>query len=149
MVILYQRIADMSSDFRNFLTNRRHRDIFVYRGRSFMGFAERLKTARVSLGMTQREVADKLGVTVSTYSGYETGKREPDVLKLKLLARILNTSGDVLLETGLGDDRNSRCPTSAEAERILRSLGANELRCATAQLKALYELRSAEKNTEK
>lgn len=114
-----------------------------------MGFAERLKTARVSLGMTQREVAEKLGVTVSTYSGYETGKREPDVLKLKLLARILNTSGDVLLETGLGDDRNSRCPTSAEAERILRSLGANELRCATAQLKALYELRSAEKNTEK
>ena len=41
-----------------------------------------------------------MGITKSTYCGYETGKRQPDVAKLKQLARILNTSGDVLLETG-------------------------------------------------
>ena len=40
-----------------------------------------------------------LGLTASTYCGYETGKRQPDVAKLKQLARILNTTGSFLLET--------------------------------------------------
>lgn len=40
------------------------------------------------------------GDTNSTYCGYETGKRQPDVAKIKQLAKILKTSGDFLLETG-------------------------------------------------
>ena len=58
-----------------------------------MGFSEQLKKARVSMGYTQQQVADALGLTASTYCGYETGKRQPDVAKLKQLARILNTTG--------------------------------------------------------
>lgn len=50
---------------------------------------------------TQQQVADLMGITKSTYCGYETGKRQPDVAKIKQLASILNTSGDILLETGL------------------------------------------------
>ena len=38
-------------------------------------------------------------LTASSYCGYETGKRQPDVAKLKQLARILNTTGSFLLET--------------------------------------------------
>ena len=64
-----------------------------------MGFSEQLKKARVSMGYTQQQVADALGLTASTYCGYETGKRQPDVAKLKQLARILNTTGSFLLET--------------------------------------------------
>ena len=64
-----------------------------------MGFSEQLKKARVSMGYTQQQVADALGLTASTYCGYETGKRQPDVAKLKQLARILNTTGRFLLET--------------------------------------------------
>ena len=56
-----------------------------------MGFSEQLKKARVSMGYTQQQVADALGLTASTYCGYETGKRQPDVAKLKQLARILET----------------------------------------------------------
>ena len=64
-----------------------------------MGFSEQLKTARIAMGYTQQQVADALGLTARTYCGYETGKRQPDVAKLKQLARILNTTGSFLLET--------------------------------------------------
>lgn len=65
-----------------------------------MAFAEQLKAARLAAGMTQQQVAEAMGITNSTYCGYETGKRQPDVEKIKQIAKILNTSGDVLLETG-------------------------------------------------
>ncbi len=65
-----------------------------------MGFPEQLKNARSRIGYTQQQVADLMGITKSTYCGYETGKRQPDVIKIKHLANILNTSGDILLETG-------------------------------------------------
>lgn len=69
-----------------------------------MGFSEQLKKARLNNGYTQQQVADLMGITKSTYCGYETGKRQPDVAKIKLLASILNTSGDILLETGFESD---------------------------------------------
>lgn len=69
-----------------------------------MGFPEQLKRARLSMDYTQQQVADLMGITKSTYCGYETGKRQPDVAKIKQLARILNTSGDILLETGLDQE---------------------------------------------
>lgn len=65
-----------------------------------MSFSEQLKKARLTIGYTQQMVADLMKITKSTYCGYETGKRQPDVAKIKQLANILNTSGDVLLETG-------------------------------------------------
>lgn len=65
-----------------------------------MGFPDQLKKARLNMNYTQQQVADLMGITKSTYCGYETGKRQPDVAKIKQLACILNTSGDFLLETG-------------------------------------------------
>ena len=65
-----------------------------------MSFCEQLKKARTNIGYTQEQVANSLGISKSTYCGYETGRREPDVIKIKELANILNTSGDILLETG-------------------------------------------------
>ena len=65
-----------------------------------MAFPEQLKKARLAIGYTQQQVADAMGITNSTYCGYETGKRQPDVAKIKQLAKILHTSGDVLLDTG-------------------------------------------------
>ena len=59
-----------------------------------------LRSARKAAGKTQQECADYLGVNYSTYSGYETGKREPDVLKIKKIAAFLGVTGDYLLETG-------------------------------------------------
>lgn len=72
-----------------------------------MSFPEQLKKARMEIGYTQQQIADLMGITKSTYCGYETGKRQPDVLKIKQLASILNTSGDVLLETNFINKENN------------------------------------------
>lgn len=66
-----------------------------------MGFSEQLKKARLNKGFTQQQIADLMGITKSTYCGYETNKRHPDVAKIKQLANILDVSGDVLLETDI------------------------------------------------
>lgn len=65
-----------------------------------MGFGENLKSARKSCGYTQQQIADLMKIDKSTYCGYERGKRQPDVQKIKQLSEILGISGDALLETG-------------------------------------------------
>ena len=72
-----------------------------------MGFGERLRAARESRGLTQQQVADQMGIDKSTYCGYETGKRQPDMGKLKMLSRILEISGDILLETEFAHTENA------------------------------------------
>ena len=64
-----------------------------------MGFAENLRKLRMMRGMTQVAMAERLGVDKSTYNGYESGKRKPDVQRIKEIAAILNVSADELLET--------------------------------------------------
>lgn len=79
-----------------------------------MSFHQKLKQARVAAGLTQQQVADALDITASAYCGYEIGKRQPDVQKIKMLARILGISGDELLETGFDSrtiDRDEHCST--------------------------------------
>lgn len=60
-------------------------------------FFENLKEARIASGLSQKEVAEQLGVAKSTYSLYESGRREPDVERIKKLAQILGVSSDALL----------------------------------------------------
>lgn len=48
-------------------------------------------------GMTQYELADKLGVSASAISRYESGRRKPSIVQLKRLAQILGCTTDQLL----------------------------------------------------
>ena len=52
-------------------------------------FNELLKSARLKAGLTQAQLAEKIGVPKSTYCNWEQGTREPNVLKLKQIARAL------------------------------------------------------------
>ena len=81
-----------------------------------MSFSEQLKKARLESGYTQQQVADLMGITNSTYCGYETGKRQPDVEKIRLIAKLLNTSGDILLETGFDINGTEKAPAPKERE---------------------------------
>ena len=81
-----------------------------------MSFSEQLKKARLEAGYTQQQVADLMGITNSTYCGYETGKRQPDVEKIRLIAKLLNTSGDILLETGFDIQGTEKAPAPKERE---------------------------------
>ena len=53
-------------------------------------FNENLKVARERRQLTQTQMADALGVAKSTYSLYESGKREPNVQTIKKISDILN-----------------------------------------------------------
>ena len=108
-----------------------------------MRFPEQLKKARQALGYTQRQVANAMGITNSTYCGYETGKRRPDVTKIKQLADILHTSGDVVLETcHLCKDQKRDNPRLYEAMLIFQSLRPEFQDYALEQIKHLAELQN-------
>lgn len=61
----------------------------------------RVKSARVNSGMSQQDLADKLGITKQSISQYERGVRTPDVETLVALGDVLNLSTDYL--TGRSD----------------------------------------------
>ena len=59
---------------------------------------EKLKSARISAGFTQEELAKINGVTKATISVYESGQREPPIKSLIALAKTLQISLDKLFE---------------------------------------------------
>lgn len=65
-------------------------------------FNENLKIARERKGLSQKDIAESIGVARSTYSLYESGNREPNVQTIKKIADILNVSADELL--GIDDE---------------------------------------------
>lgn len=80
-----------------------------------MEFHEKLQELRKKAGMSQLEVAKKIGVAKSTYSLYENGKRLPDVFKIKKIINALGATGDELLQINVPN--KSHC-FSGDAETI-------------------------------
>ena len=60
-------------------------------------FAERLKTLRREVDITQGKLADALGTTQRKISYWESGKIEPDLCDLWRLADFFDVSVDYLL----------------------------------------------------
>jgi len=60
-------------------------------------FAARLKAERKRLGWTQSYLANTLGISNGTISGYERNYREPDIETLWKLADLFNVSIDYLV----------------------------------------------------
>ena len=60
-------------------------------------FGNTLKTLRVKKNMTQAQLAQKLGLTKSVISAYETGLRLPSYDVLIHISKIFNVSTDYLL----------------------------------------------------
>lgn len=60
-------------------------------------FCENLKYIRKDIGLTQKQVAEKLGVVESCYANWEQGRTEPSISMLRNLSIILNVSIDDLI----------------------------------------------------
>lgn len=60
-------------------------------------FGEKLKEIREESKMTQKQLADKIGVNRATIAGYETKGKEPSYNTLIKIAQTLNCSLDYLL----------------------------------------------------
>ncbi len=60
-------------------------------------FRENLRELRIASGLTQREVAEKLGISQPSYIRYEIGTAEPTLENLGKLADLFDVSVDSLL----------------------------------------------------
>ena len=59
---------------------------------------QELTSARMDMGLTQRELAEKMNVTHSLIGKIETGDRRLDVLELIEYSKVLNLDIDSILE---------------------------------------------------
>lgn len=62
-----------------------------------MDFGKVLKEERKKRKFTQTEIAKLLSVDQTTYSGYESGRHEPDFDKLRAICLVFGCSADSLL----------------------------------------------------
>ena len=69
-----------------------------------VNMGEKLKSLRIEKNLTQKQVADRIGLAISAVSSYESGTRYPSYDVLVKLARIFHVSTDYLL--GMTDTRN-------------------------------------------
>ena len=65
---------------------------------------EKLKSLRIEKNLTQKQVADRIGLAISAVSSYESDTRYPSYDVLVKLARIFHVSTDYLL--GITNTRN-------------------------------------------
>lgn len=60
----------------------------------------RIKELRKKAGLTQQQLADKIGITYIQVGRYETGKSNPSADVLQKIADNLGTTGDFLMNGG-------------------------------------------------
>lgn len=69
-----------------------------------VNMGDKLKSLRIEKKLTQKQVADRIGLAISAVSSYESGSRYPSYDVLIRLAHIFHVSTDYLL--GMTDKRN-------------------------------------------
>ena len=62
-----------------------------------MTFSEHLLELRLQNGLSQKGIAQAIGIAVKTYQRYEYGEREPDLSTLIALADYYDLSLDLLV----------------------------------------------------
>lgn len=69
-----------------------------------MEFNQRLKELRTKAGLTQKKVAEDLGIVYQSYQKWELGKRNPNGKTLEQIANYFHVSIDSLV---FGEDNTS------------------------------------------
>ncbi|KPV41990.1 helix-turn-helix domain-containing protein [Alicyclobacillus ferrooxydans] len=85
-----------------------------------MSFGDRLARLRKNKGLSQYELADRLGFSRGKLANYEQGQREPDYATLKQLADFFEVTTDYLL----GHDTSSNNISTEETD-FLRWIDEN------------------------
>ena len=62
-----------------------------------MSIGVRIRQLRIKQNLTQKELADKIGITASTVTKYENGSLEPNISCIKSLSKLFNVTTDYLL----------------------------------------------------
>ncbi len=87
-------------------------------------FGDRLKTLRLKNKLTQSQLAQKLGLTKSVISAYETGIRLPSYDILICIAQIFKVSTDYLLGIEMKKEIDLSGLTDPEIDALLNLIKA-------------------------
>lgn len=90
-------------------------------------YSDKLKQLRKEKGLTQRELAEKLGLGKSAIGMYESGKRTPEFETLEMICDFFNVNMDLLSDVK---------STSAPAPQEESTLSAHEKAMVNAYHKA-------------
>ncbi|KYC71666.1 helix-turn-helix transcriptional regulator [Heyndrickxia faecalis] len=90
-------------------------------------FGKRLSALRKQKGLSQYELADKLGYSRGQIANYEQGKREPDYETLQKIADFFDVTTDYLL--GRTDIRtlNDEDDSLAEINKLIKEYGIEKI----------------------
>lgn len=80
-------------------------------------FSENLKRERKKTHLSQRDFADKLGMSDSTISRLETEQREPSIQELEIFSKAFNMTIDELLHNDISENRSASITTSPEPQQ--------------------------------
>ena len=100
-----------------------------------MEYMEKLKGFRIKMGLSQKELGEKVGVSEASISNYETGKREPEFATLCALADLFDCTLDVLVR-GKEKDRPFGRSSREDILKEFDSLSVEELEYYSALLQA-------------
>ena len=103
-----------------------------------------LYNLRKKKGMTQKEVADILGILPKTVSKWETGHGFPDVATISKLAEVLGVSEKTILSGNLdvnredaGNMKRTKFYVCPDCGSFMQGVGNSQVMCCGKQLKAL------------
>lgn len=91
-----------------------------------VNMGEKLRSLRIENKLTQKQVADRIGLAISAVSSYESGTRYPSYEALIKLSKMFHVSTDYLL--GLTSKRDIDVTGLDDAEIELLSQLVDKLR---------------------
>ena len=83
-----------------------------------MSISENIKNNRKKAGYTQETLAEKLNVSVSAVSQWESGKTIPDISIIPTLCHLFQISSDVLLDINLQENNQEIVNILSEANKF-------------------------------
>lgn len=80
---------------------------------------DRIKEARIKAGLTQKQLAEKVGIATTTLSGYERGASDPDINTLCKIMDVVGVDANFIYQDyNKEDTKKSPAPEGTEEERF-------------------------------
>jgi len=101
---------------------------------------EKIKDRRITLNMTQKELADQVGTTPRTICSYEAAGSKPRGLNLRKLCTVLNVSEAYLLNDEIEDETYGleEAPYIESARATYGKKGATDVEQLLTQTRAMF-----------
>ncbi|HJF34481.1 MAG TPA: helix-turn-helix domain-containing protein [Clostridium perfringens] len=103
-----------------------------------MTIGQRLKKKREEMILTQNQLSEKTGISVSSLKNYESDRHEPPITKLVQLSEVLDC-GLVWLATGKINDIKENSSQESELINIFKLLNENDKMESLDYIKFRYE----------